>query len=99
MRRFKHYGDLGELRCLWELGELIGGHGQVGAWSLVDVVAVNAEKLIVEVALEWPSLRVELLLGHCKGILVCSALCMVDVLVYVGGAFLLGFPIPWGYQH
>ena len=71
---FEHYGDPSNLRCLLELGELIGGHGQVGAWSLVDVVAVNTDKFVVEVALEWPSLRVKLLLGHRKGILVCSAL-------------------------
>ena len=56
MHRFKHCGDLGDLRCLREPDELIGGHGQVRTWSLIDVVAVNAEKLIVEVALEWPSL-------------------------------------------
>ena len=56
MRRFKHCDDLGDLRCLREPGELIGGHGQVGAWSLVDVVAINAEKLVVEVTLEWSSL-------------------------------------------
>ena len=58
MHRFKHGGDLGNLWCLRELGELIGSHGQVGAWGLVDVVAVNMEKFIIEVALElaWPSL-------------------------------------------
>ena len=49
--RFKHGGDLGDLRCLWEPGELVGGHGQVGAWGLVDVVAVNMDKLVVEIAL------------------------------------------------
>ena len=56
--RFKHGGDLGELGRLWEAGELVGGHCQIGAWSLEDVVAVNAEKLFVEVAVEWewPSL-------------------------------------------
>ena len=59
-------------------------------------MAVNAEKLFVEVALEWPSLRVELLLGHRKGILVCSVLCAVDVLVLMSGVFLLSFTIPWG---
>ena len=32
VHRFKHGGDLGDLRCLWEPGELIGGHGQIGAW-------------------------------------------------------------------
>ena len=56
MCRFKHGGDLGDLRCLREPGELIGSHGQVGAWGLVDVVAVNTDKLIVEIALKWPSL-------------------------------------------
>ena len=65
VRRFKHGGDLSDLRCPWEPGELIGGHGQVDAWGLVDVVAVNTDKFVVEVALElaWPSLRVELSLG------------------------------------
>ena len=58
MRRFKHGGDLGDLRCQREPGELVGSHGQVGAWGLVDVVVVNADKLVVEVVLElaWPSL-------------------------------------------
>ena len=58
MCRFKHGGDLGELGRLREAGELIGGHCQIGAWSLKDVVAVNMEKLLVEVAVEreWPSL-------------------------------------------
>ena len=56
MRRFKHCGDLGDLRCLREPSELVGSHGQVGAWGLVDVVAVNTDKLVVEVALEWSSL-------------------------------------------
>ena len=96
VRRFKHCGDLGDLQCLWELGELVRGHCQIGAWSLVDVVAVNTDKIIVEVALEWPSLRVKLLLGHRKGNLVCSALCVVDVLVLTSGAFLLDFAISRG---
>ena len=52
VRRFKHGGDLGDLWCLRELGELVGGHGQIGAWGLVDIVAVNMDKFIVEVALE-----------------------------------------------
>ena len=56
-------------------------------------MAVNAEKLIIEVALERPSLRVKLLLGHRKGNLVWSTLCTVDVLVLTSGAFLLGFTI------
>ena len=54
--RFKHGGNLGKLVCLRELGEFVGGHCQIGAWSLVDIVAVNVEKLFVEVALEWYSL-------------------------------------------
>jgi len=80
MRRFKHGGDLGDLWCLQESGELIGGYGQVGALGIVDVVAVNTDKFIVEVALEWawPSLRVELIvassLGYHKGSFVCSAM-------------------------
>ena len=55
---FKHGGNLGELGRLREASELIGGHCQIGAWSLEDVVAVNVEKLFVEVMVEqeWPSL-------------------------------------------
>ena len=62
MRRFKHCGDLSNLWCLWEPDELIGSHGQVGAWGLVDIMAVNMDKLVIEVALEWAwrPLRVEL---------------------------------------
>ena len=58
VRCFKHGGDLGDLRCLWEPCELVGSHSQVGAWGLVDIVAVNMEKLIIEVTVElaWPSL-------------------------------------------
>ena len=76
MCRFKHGGSLDDLWCLWELGKLVGGHGQVGTWGLVDVVAVNTEKFIIEVAVElaWSSLRVKLSLGHHKGSIVCSAL-------------------------
>ena len=57
-----HGGDLGDLWCLLEPSELISSHGQVGAWGLIDVVAINTDKFIVEVALEWvwPPLRVEL---------------------------------------
>ena len=55
---FKHGGDLGKLGRLWEAGELISCHCQIGAWSLEDVVAINAEKFFIEVAVEreWPSL-------------------------------------------
>ena len=58
VRRFKHGGNLGDLWCLQKPSEFIGGHGQVGAWGLVDIVAINPDKFIVEVALElvWPSL-------------------------------------------
>ena len=92
----KHGGDLGELEHLREAGELVGGHCQIGAWSLVDIVAVNTDKLVVEVALEWPSLQVKLLLGHCESNLICAALRTVDVPVLVSGAFLLGFAVPRG---
>jgi len=51
--RFKHGGDLGELEHLREMSELIGGYRQIGAWSLEDVVAVNAEKFFIEVTVEW----------------------------------------------
>ena len=50
--RFKHGGDLGELGRMREVSELIGGHCQIGTWSLEDVVAVNAEKFFVELAVE-----------------------------------------------
>ena len=55
---FKHGIDLGELGCLRETSELIGGYYQIGAWSLEDVMAVDTEKLFVEVVVEWklPSL-------------------------------------------
>ena len=54
--RFKHSGDLGELGHLWEVSKFIGGHSQIGARSLENIVAVNAEEFFVEVAMEGPSL-------------------------------------------
>ena len=62
VRSFKHCGDLGDLWCLLEPGELISGHGQVGAWGLVDIVAINMDEFVIEVAVEWawPPLQVEL---------------------------------------
>ena len=59
-------------------------------------MAINAEKFVVKVALEWPSLREKLLLGHRKGNLICSALCAGDVSVLASGTFLLGFTVPRG---
>ena len=56
MCRFKHGGDLGELRRLREVSEFIGGHVQISARSLENVVAINAEEFFVEVAMEGPSL-------------------------------------------
>ena len=50
--RFKHGSDLGELGCLRETSELIGGYCQISAWSLEDVVAVNTEKFFIEIAVE-----------------------------------------------
>ena len=53
VRSFKHCGDLGDLYRLLELSDLINGHGQVGAWGLVDIVAVDMDKFIIEVAADW----------------------------------------------
>ena len=62
VHNFKHCGNLGDLWHLFEPSELVSGHGQVGAWGLVDIMAVNTDECIVEVAAEWvwPPLRVEL---------------------------------------
>ena len=63
-------------------------------------MAVNAEELFVEVAMEWPSLRVELVvtsgLGHRKGALVFTTLCTVDVPIFTSDTFLIGFVVPRG---
>ena len=50
---FKHCGDLGDLWRLLEPSELTSGHSQIGAWGLVDIVAVNTDEFIVEVVVEW----------------------------------------------
>ena len=84
-----------------EMSVLIGGYCQIGAWSLEDVVAVDAEKFFVEVAVERErsSLRVKPIipssLGPCDGCLVFSPLRVVDVSVLLSNALLLGFAIPW----
>ena len=58
---FKHCGDLGELWCLFEPSKLVVGHGQVGSRGLVDIVAIDKDEFVVEVAAKWawPPLRVE----------------------------------------
>ena len=50
--RFMHGGDLGKLGRLRETSELVGGYCQIGAWSLEDVMVVDAEKFFVEVVVE-----------------------------------------------
>ena len=44
-----------------EPSELISDHGQVGAWGLVDIVAIDTDEFVIEVVAEsaWPPLRVE----------------------------------------
>ena len=97
--RFKYGGDLGELERLRETSELIGGYCQIGAWSLEDVVAVDAEKFFVEVTVERErsSLRVKPIiprsLGPCDGCLVFSPLRAVDVPVLPSNVLLLGFTV------
>jgi len=84
---------------LRETSELVGGYCQIGAWSLEDVVAVDAEKFFVEVTVERErsSLRVKPImpssLGPRDGCLVFSPLRMVDVSVLPSNALLLGFTI------
>jgi len=50
---FKHCGDLGDLWHLFEPSEHVSGHSQVGAWGLVDIMAVNMDEFVIEVAAEW----------------------------------------------
>ena len=98
--RFKHGGNLGELRRLREMSELIGGYYQIGAWSLEDVMAIDVEKFFVEVAVERerPSLRIEPInpssLGPRDGCLVFSLLRAIDVSIFSSNALLLGFAVP-----
>ena len=98
--RFKHGGDLGELRRLRETSELVGSYCQIGAWSLEDVVAVDVEEFFIEVAVERErsSLRVKPIipssLGPRDGCLVFSPLRAVDIPVLPSNALFLGFAIP-----
>ena len=83
-----------------ETSELVSGYCQIGAWSLEDIVAVNAEEFFIEVAVERErsSLRIELIipssLGPRDGYLIFSPLRAVDVLVLSSNALLLGFAVP-----
>jgi hypothetical protein len=101
VRRFKHCGDLGDLQRLFEPSKLIGSHGQVGAWSLVDVMAIDTNEFIVDVALEkaWSTLQVEsfpIVSGFSEhdGSLVRLALGVVGIPIDVRHAILLIFSIP-----
>ena len=53
VRSFKHCGNLGDLWRLLELSELISGHSQIGACGLVDIMAVDTDEFVIEVAVEW----------------------------------------------
>ena len=46
VRRFKHHSNLGDFWRLLEPSELISSHGQVGAWGLVDIVAIDTDEFI-----------------------------------------------------
>ena len=97
--RFKHGGDLGELGCLRETSELVGGYCQICAWSLEDVMAVDVEKFFFEVVVERErsSLRVKPIisssLGPCDGCLIFSSLRTVDIPVLLSNELLLGFAV------
>ena len=69
VRCFKHHGNLGNFWRLLEPSELISSHDQVGAWGLVDIMAVDMDEFVIEVALEWawPPLRVELFVASSLG--------------------------------
>ena len=45
-----------------EPSELTSGHGQVGAWGLIDIVAVDTDEFVIKVVVEWAwsPLQVEL---------------------------------------
>ena len=36
-----------------EPSELISSHGQVGTWSLVDIVAIDTDEFVIKVAAKW----------------------------------------------
>ena len=81
---------------------LISGHGQVGAWGLVDIMAIDTDEFIIEVAMEWawPPLRIELFsitssLGYHNGGLIRSALRTFGVSIDESCAVLIGFSVPW----
>ena len=97
--RFKHGSNLGELGRLRETSELIGGYCQIGAWSLEDAVAIDAEEFFVEFTVEQErsSLRVKpIILGSLSprdGCLIFSLLHAIDIPVVPSNA-LLGFAVP-----
>ena len=47
VRSFKHCGDLGDFWRLLEPSELISGHGQVGTWGRVDIMAVDTDEFVI----------------------------------------------------
>ena len=101
VHRFKHGCDPGDFWCLWEPNELIGGHGQVDAWGLVDIMAIDMDEFIVEVALEWTwsPLRVELFVASSfsqhDGNLICLVLRTVGIPIDTRGTVLIGSSILW----
>lgn len=98
---FKHGSGLGELGSLREPAQLIHGHGEVGTQRWLDVVSVDLEKLVSEVAGDTaPSFLVSYATIGSHGSS-GSALCratsvMVSILVFPTDALGIGFPVPGG---
>ena len=49
MSCFDHCSHLGDLWRWIEPGELVGDHGEIGAWRPIDVLVVNVHEICVEV--------------------------------------------------
>lgn len=100
MRRLDQFGDLGEGWGLVQPSELIRGDGEVGAWSLVNFMATDLIKFIVEVAMEviLTSLATELVgihvgFGCYDGGFIVSACLPISVVGQTLLSFLVSFVV------
>lgn len=96
---FDHRGDHGNLRCLRESAEFIGGYGEIGAQSLIDFVVSNMQEISIQVVAQVlissaiDRVGIDASFGIGDGGFILLVHCSIGVLGEMSFSILVGFPI------
>jgi hypothetical protein len=55
---FEHGSGLSDLRSLLELAKLVHGHDEAGTWRWLDIMSIDLNELLIEVASDTTSLLI-----------------------------------------